>query len=68
MDRIPGVKAFLSVVAVRLMGPEAHHRQHTVMLLDPERGDCKKNNNSDQAVRRNIGINWHKQYLNVDSL
>lgn len=42
MDRIPGVKAFFSVVAVRLMGPEAHHRQHTVRLLDPERGDCKK--------------------------
>lgn len=67
MDRIPGVKAFLSVVAVSLMGPEAHHKQHTVRLLDPERGDCKKNN-SDPVVRWNIRINWHKQYLNVDRL
>lgn len=42
MDRIPGVKAFLSIDAVRVIGPDSHHRQHTVMLLLPERGYCRR--------------------------
>lgn len=38
---LPGAKAFFSAVAVMVMGPEAHHRQHTVVLLDPESGHCR---------------------------
>lgn len=42
MDTIPGVKAFFSELAVTVMGPEAHHRKHTVILFLPERGACRK--------------------------
>lgn len=41
MEGIPGAKAFFSAVAVRVMGPEAHHRQHRVVEFDPERGHCE---------------------------
>lgn len=43
MEGIPGAKAFFSAVAVKEMGPEAHHRQHRVVEFDPERGSCRQN-------------------------
>lgn len=43
MEGIPGAKAFFSAVAVKVMGPEAHHRQHRVVEFDPERGHCRQN-------------------------
>lgn len=43
MEGTPGAKAFFSAVAVKVMGPEAHHRQHRVVLLVPERGHCRQN-------------------------
>lgn len=42
MDTIPGVKAFFSEMAVTVIGPEAHHSKHTVIVLLPERGACRK--------------------------
>lgn len=42
MEGTPGAKAFFSAVAVKVMGPEAHHRQHRVVLLVPERGHCRQ--------------------------
>lgn len=43
MEGTPGAKTFFSAVAVKVMGPEAHHRQHRVVLLVPERGHCRQN-------------------------
>lgn len=42
-DKIPGAKAFFSAVTLMVIGPEAHHRQHSVIVLVPERGDCRQN-------------------------
>lgn len=43
IEGIPGAKAFFSAVAVKVIGPEAHHRQHRVVEFDPERGHCTQN-------------------------
>lgn len=43
METVPGTKAFFSVRTVIAIGNQAHHMLHTVMLLEPKRGACKKN-------------------------
>lgn len=65
MDGIPGMKAFFSAVAVMVIGPEAHHRQHSVMLLDPERGDCRKTIQT-QRCSRAMEINGHDECLHFN--
>lgn len=65
MHGIPGVKAFFSAVAVMVIGPEVHHRQHSVMLLDPERGDCRK---TTQRFSRAIEVNELDEYINFKAL
>lgn len=64
IDRIPGVKAFLSIDAVKLIGSDSQHRQQAVVLLVPERGYCRKAT-SDTVVQRNIQINQYKPHFNV---
>lgn len=64
MEGIPGAKTFFSAVAVKVIGPEAHHRQHRVVEFDPERGLCRQNetlHRNNKIKLQNIGMMGHIQ-------
>lgn len=42
METIPGVKAFVATLTVRVTGLELHHKLHGVTLFEPESGACRK--------------------------
>lgn len=50
MDTVPGVKAFFSVLTFIVIALEAHDRLHTVMLLMPRRGACRKTTEAAEQV------------------